>query len=136
MKKKVLFLCIHNSCRSQMAEGILKHFYGDKYEVYSAGIERGSVNPMAIEIMKEIGIDISAQKSKLVSDLGENEFDYVVTTCDEAKQNCPAYFFGKIKIHWNLKDPSEAQGADKAKAFRETRDKLIQLINETFGGTI
>ena len=105
-KKKVLFLCYHNSYRSQMAEGFLKAFFKDEYESFSAGIQPTSINPYAIEIMKEIGIDISDQYSKNVEEFQGKKFDYIVTVCDNVKENCP-FYNGKITIHKNFEDPPQ-----------------------------
>ena len=91
MKKKVLFLCTHNSCRSQMAEGLLRDMAGDKFEVYSAGVEPTSVHPLAKKVLQEIGIDISGQQSKSVDEFLDKEFDYVITVCDNARQTCPFF---------------------------------------------
>ena len=91
MKKKILFLCTGNSARSQMAEGLMRHFRGDEFEVFSAGVEPKGVHAKAIEAMREIGIDISRQKSKHVDELPIKEFDYIITLCDHAAQNCPVF---------------------------------------------
>ena len=98
-KEKVLFLCTHNSVRSQMAEGLLRAYYGDKYEVYSAGTHPTFVHPKAIEVMKEINIDISKQYSKSIEDLPEKYFDYVVTVCNHAREACP--FFPGCRYCYN-----------------------------------
>jgi arsenate reductase len=108
--KKVLFLCIGNSCRSQMAEGFLKHIAGDKFEVFSAGVKPTIVNPMAMRVMAEVGIDISTHRSKSIMEFMGQKFDYVITVCDKAKQTCPVFPGKYEKIHWYLEDPAEAQG--------------------------
>ncbi|MFN3135161.1 MAG: arsenate reductase ArsC [Candidatus Kryptonium sp.] len=133
---RVLFLCTGNSCRSQMAEGLLRHFGNNKFEVFSAGTHPSFVHPLAIEAMKEIGIDISNHRSKHVSEfLGQN-FDYVITVCDKAKESCPT-FPGQVKrIHWSFEDPAEATGTkeERMKVFRRVRDEIkehiLSFINE------
>ena len=132
MKKKVLFLCTHNSCRSQMAEGLLRDMAGDKFEVYSAGVEPTSVHPLAKKVMKEIGIDISGQQSKSVDEFLDKEFDYVITVCDNARQTCP-FFPGNHKLlHWNLEDPAKATGTEEIKLqeFRKIREQLKDHVQK------
>jgi len=134
-KMKVLFLCVGNSARSQMAEGLLRYYYGDKFDVYSAGAKETSVHPLAVEVMKEIGIDISNQRSKLVSEFFGQSFDYVITLCgDYSKEMCPA-FIGEVKkekLHWNFPDPVEAEGTleEKLNFFRKVRDDIKKKIDE------
>jgi arsenate reductase (thioredoxin) len=125
-KKNVLFLCTHNAARSQMAEGLLRALYGNRYEVHSAGVQPTQVHPDAIEVMKEIGIDISAHRSKSINEFQDTVFDYVVTVCDHAKQTCP-FFPGKILIHRMFEDPTSY--AD----FQRIRDEMKQWIIDTFG---
>jgi arsenate reductase len=111
--KKILVLCTGNSCRSQIAEGYLRRFAGDHAAVFSAGIETHGVNPQAIEIMKEDGIDISSHTSNLIDEYKDIDFDYVITVCDNAKENCP-YFPGRaLKFHYNFPDPAKATGTDE-----------------------
>ena len=133
-KKTVLFLCTHNSFSSQMAEGLLNTRYKDKYHAFSAGVETKNVHPYAVEVMKEIGIDISKQYSKLVTNFQGKEFDYVVTVCDNAQETCP-FFPGKTVLHKGFEDPSVVVGdADKVlKAFRRVRDDIGAWIEQTFG---
>jgi len=100
-KKRVLFLCTGNSCRSQMAEGFLRHMAGDRFEVFSAGVKPAQVNPLAIKVMAEAGIDISKHRSKSVMELIGQQFDYIVTVCDNAKQTCPVFPGKHEKIHWD-----------------------------------
>lgn len=128
--KKVLFLCTGNSCRSQMAEGFLRNMAGDKFEAYSAGVNPTQVNPLSIKVMNEVGIDISKQKSKSVREFVGQKFDYVITVCDNAKQSCPVFPGKYEKIHWNLKDPAQAQGTkeEKLKLFREVRNQIKENI--------
>ena len=126
MKQRVLFLCIHNSARSQMAEGALRSLAGDRYEVFSAGIEAGTVRPEAVAVMREIGIDISGQRSKKVDELAGRPFDLVITTCDEAREACPMFPGAKRTLHWSFPDPAAAVGSesDRLAAFRRVRDGL------------
>ncbi|MFP4081983.1 MAG: arsenate reductase ArsC [Candidatus Aminicenantes bacterium] len=132
-KKKILFICTHNSARSQMAEGILKKLYGNRYEVYSAGTQPSSVNPLAIKVMKEIGIDISTQHSKNVGEFLERKFDYVVTVCDRAKEGCPFFPGAKHSIHKGFQDPSAVRGTEQEKliVFRKVRDEIRNWIEES-----
>ncbi|MDY6966779.1 MAG: arsenate reductase ArsC [Halobacteriota archaeon] len=135
MKKKVLFICTHNSARSQMAEGLLRHLYGDRYEVYSAGTEPSSVNPHAVKVMEEIGIDISTHRSKSVNELINNNFDFIVTVCDTAKETCPFFPGGGEKIHKSFEDPSGFLGTEDEiiAGFRRVRDEIRGWIVEAFG---
>ena len=132
MKKKVLFLCTGNSCRSQMAEGLLRYLAGDRFEVFSAGVKPVEVNLLAIKVMKEIGIDISGYKSKSLNDLSDRQFDHVISVCDNARQTCPVLPGKYEKIHWNLEDPAQAYVTeyDKLKVFRAVRDQIKQKIEE------
>ena len=133
MKQRVLFLCNGNSCRSQMAEGFLRHLRGDEFEVFSAGIKPSLVNPYAIKVMAEIGIDISGQCSKNVTEFLGQPFDFVITLCDSAKQTCP-FFPGKAtRLHWDLLDPAEATGTEDEilAVFRKVRDQIKEnILNE------
>lgn len=135
MKKKVLFICTHNSARSQMAEGILRTLYGDRYEAYSAGTQPTKVNPYAIKVMSEIGIDISNHRSKSAEEFRGKEFDYVVTVCDNAKEACPFFPGGKTYLHKGFKDPSEFKGNENEiiAEFQRVRDEIKRWIEETFG---
>ena len=134
MKAKVLFLCTGNSARSQMAEGYLRHAAGDRYQALSAGIAPKGLNPLAVEAMREIGIDISQQISKDVVTLLGQHIPYVVTVCDNAKERCPI-FPGTWKfLHWSLEDPAAAAGThdDQLAVFRRVRDQLIAHIEQEF----
>lgn len=124
--KKILVLCTGNSCRSQIAEGYLRHYAGKKAEVYSAGIETHGVNPRAIETMKEDGIDISKHTSNLIDEYSELEFDFIITVCDNAKENCPYFPSMAKKLHHNFNDPAKVSGSEEEikKAFREVRDQI------------
>jgi arsenate reductase len=134
MKPKVLFLCTGNSARSQMAEGYLRHVAGDRFEPASAGIEPKGLNPLAVEVMREIGIDISRQVAKDVVSLLGQHVPYVVTVCDNAKERCPI-FPGTWKfLHWSFEDPAAAEGApaERLTVFREVRDQIIANIDREF----
>ncbi|MGJ7032280.1 arsenate reductase ArsC [Niabella hirudinis] len=124
--KKVLVLCTGNSCRSQIAEGYLRHFAGNKAEIYSAGVETHGVNPKAIATMKEDGVDISGHTSNNVTEYSNIDFDYVITVCDNAKERCPFYPTRAEKFHYNFPDPAKFQGAEDetAKEFARVRDMI------------
>ena len=131
--KKILVLCTGNSCRSQIAEGFLRHFAGSRAEVYSAGIETHGVNPKAIQVMAEAGIDISSHTSNNVNEYADIDFGYVITVCDNAKESCP-YFPSKAKkLHYNFPDPAKATGTDDEvmNEFRRVRD-LIKTYSAEF----
>jgi arsenate reductase len=130
MKKRVLFLCTHNSARSQMAEGMLRAMAGDRFEVFSAGTEQTRVHPLAIEAMAETGIDISAQTSKTLDALTDQRFDYVITVCDDAKESCPIFSGQAERIHWSFNDPGAADGTDEQRlqVFRDVRDAIQQRV--------
>ncbi|MCS7233326.1 MAG: arsenate reductase ArsC [Synergistetes bacterium] len=133
-KKRVLFVCTHNSARSQMAEGFLNAIYGDIYEAYSAGTKPSRVNPYAIKVMAEIGIDISHHRSKGLEEFLGEEFDYVVTVCDSARDSCPFFPGGKEYIHKGFEDPSQAVGSEEEiiNKFREVRDDIKRWIESFF----
>jgi arsenate reductase len=126
MKKKILILCTGNSCRSQIAEGFMKHFSGNKAEVYSAGVETHGVNPKAISTMREDGIDISGQTSNNIADYKHIDFDYVITVCDNAKDRCPILPINAMKLHYNFPDPAKAIGTDSEieEQFRAVRKSI------------
>jgi arsenate reductase len=131
-KPKVLFLCTGNSARSQMAEGYLRHIAGERFEALSAGVEPKGLNPLAVEAMQEIGIDISQQRSKDVKSLLGQAIPYVVTVCDNAKQRCPIFPHTFKQLHWSLDDPAEAIGSheEKLAVFRRVRDEIRQRIEQ------
>ncbi len=135
MKKKILFICTHNSARSQMAEGYMNAKYGDRYEVFSGGTEITRVHPMAIAVMKEKGIDISGHRSKLIDDLFGKGIETVVTVCDSAQKACPFFPGAKEVIHQSFPDPSAFTGSDEEvrAGFRCVRDEIIHWIDVTFG---
>lgn len=133
-KIKVLFICTHNSARSQMAEGLLNHYFNDSYIGFSAGTKPTIVNPIAIEVMKEIGIDISKHRSKSVLEFKGEKFDYVITVCDSAKENCPFFPGAKEYIHQSFEDPSSFEGnyEEKLNKFRKVRDEIKNFIFKKF----
>lgn len=127
---RVLFLCTHNSARSQMAEGILRQLGGDRVEVASAGTEATRVHPLAVREMAERGIDISGQRSKLMNEFLGERFDYVVTVCDNARETCPIFPGDPERIHWSIPDPSAVEGDEKTRqaAFKKAADELTTRI--------
>lgn len=129
-KKRVIFICTHNSARSQMAEGLLRHLAGDRYEVYSAGTVATKVNPLAIKAMAENGIDISYHTSDHIDKYMGMEFDYVITVCDNANESCPYFPTNKTKWHWSFEDPSAATGTEEERLakFREIREQIAQRL--------
>jgi arsenate reductase len=124
--QRVLILCTGNSARSQMAEGLLRHLAGDRFEVYSAGTQPSSVRPEAVAVMKEVGIDISGNRSKHVDEFAGEAFDYVLTVCDNAKESCPLYPGHTTRLHESFEDPAAALGSEEERlaAFRRVRDKI------------
>jgi arsenate reductase len=130
-KKRVLIICTGNVARSQMAEGLLHHLGGDHFEVFSAGLLPSYVRPNAIDVMKEIGIDISHHRSKSLNEFIDTPFDYVITVCDHASQHCPVFPGDAKRIHWSIKDPV-APGGEEAQleAFRVARDDLKRRIEQ------
>jgi len=133
--KRILVLCTGNSCRSQIAEGYLKYFAKDKAEVYSAGIETHGVNPKAIAIMKEDGIDISHHTSNNVIEYRNIDFDFVITVCDNAKEQCPVFPSKAKQFHHNFPDPAKATGTPEEiiQNFREVRDQIKKFSNQFVG---
>lgn len=131
--KRVLVLCTGNSSRSQMAEGWLRYFAGEKAEVFSAGIEAHGLNPMAVAVMKESGVDISTHTSKRIDDLPNAEFDYVITVCDNAREQCPYFPAQAQQFHHDFTDPAKATGTreEVLNAFRTVRDQ-IKLYCQAF----
>jgi arsenate reductase len=132
-KIKVLFVCIHNSARSQMADAFLNNLGGDKFQAESAGLEPGNLNPLVVEVMKEIGIDISKNKTNSVFDFYKkgNFYNYVVTVCDEASgEKCPIFPGITKKLHWGFTDPSGLKGNNKLELTRKIRDEIKAKIEE------
>jgi arsenate reductase (thioredoxin) len=132
MKTKVLFLCTGNSCRSQMAEGFLRTYAGSRYEAYSAGTKPSSLNPLAVEVMREIGIDISQQRSKNATEYIGTYFPVIVTVCDQAKEHCPIFPGPSVRHHWPFEDPADATGSreERLQVFRRVRDEIGARIQE------
>jgi arsenate reductase (thioredoxin) len=124
-RKQVLFVCTGNRARSQMAEGLLRHLAGDRFEAYSAGTAPSGISELTIDAMREIGIDVSGQRSKSVDEFADQRFDYVITVCDSARESCPV-FPGGQQLHWSIEDPSdaEARGVPLMDAFRLARADL------------
>ena len=133
-KPKILFLSTGNSNRSQMAEGFLRNLAGDSIDVVSAGIEPGEINPLAVEVMKDAGIDISMQKPKNVADSLKEHFVCVITVCDMARERAPIFPFTPYLLHWSMEEPAKAQGSAKEKknAFCRVRDDIRQKVQGFF----
>jgi len=131
MASRVLILCTGNSCRSQMAEGILNHLGTGEFEAFSAGTHPSAVNPLAVQTMDEIDIDISHHTSKDLEVFGDQKFDYVLTVCDRAKEICPAYPQQTRLIHWSFDDPAEAEGTVDVRLieFRRVRDEIQEKLD-------
>jgi arsenate reductase len=134
-KFTVLYVCTHNSARSQMAEGLMNHLYHDRFQAFSAGTEKTVVQPLAIEVMKEIGIDISGHISKTVDFFQGKEFDYVVTVCDRAKELCPWVPTPNQRMHWSFDDPAAAEGTvnERLAVYIRIRDQIRKRIEDEFG---
>ncbi len=133
-KISVLFLCTGNSARSQMAEAFLRHYGGERFEAFSAGLEPKGINPYTVRVMEEVGIDLSGQRSKDVTEyLGKRHFSYLITVCAHAEQNCPRTFLGVgQRLHWAFEDPAAFEGDEQAKLakFRQVRDQIAARIRE------
>jgi arsenate reductase (thioredoxin) len=129
-RTRVLFLCTHNSARSQMAEGLLRHLAGDRFEVMSAGTEATHVRPLAIRAMNEIGVDISSQESKALERYLREPFDYVITVCDDANEVCPFFPGTSNRLHWYFEDPSALEGSEEERlaVFRSVRDRIRDRV--------
>jgi len=129
-KKQILILCTENSARSQMAEGLLRHDAGDRFEVFSAGTKPGRVRSEAIAVMRELGIDISGHRSKSVDEFTGRQFDYVLTVCDNAKESCPVFPAKTVTIHHNFEDPAALQGSEEERLtlFRRVRDEIREYL--------
>jgi arsenate reductase (thioredoxin) len=131
-KKRILVLCTGNSARSQMAEGLLRHDAGDRFEVESAGTKPSRVRPEAIAVMKELGIDISGHRSKSVDEFRDQSFDYVLTVCDNANESCPIYPGHTNRLHHSFEDPAAAEGSEEQRlsAFRTVRDQIREYLRK------
>jgi arsenate reductase len=129
-KQRVLFLCTHNSARSQMAEGMLRAYGAGRFEAFSAGTEATRIRPLAVRAMAELGIDISAQQSKTLDRYLNQPFDAVITVCDQANEACPVFFGARRRLHWSFPDPSKAQGTDQQQldVYRQVRDAIRERI--------
>ena len=126
MKPRILILCTGNSARSQMAEGLLRHEGGDRFEVFSAGTKPSHVRPEAIAAMAEIGLDISGHRSKSVDEFVGQDLDFVITVCDNAKETCPVFPGAVKRLHWPFEDPAAVEGSEEVRkaAFRRIRDRI------------
>lgn len=135
---RVLILCTGNSARSQMAEGLLRHDGGDRFEVFSAGTKPSLVRPEAIEVMQELGIDISGHRSKSVDEFSGQEFDYVITVCDNARESCPVFPGRTRRIHWSFEDPAEIEGdeATRIAVFRRVRNEIREQLAGFIGSEL
>lgn len=133
-KRRVLFLCTHNSARSQMAEGMLRAWAGERYEVHSAGVEATEVRPLAIRAMAEIGIDLSRHESKALDRYRGASIDVAVTVCDDAKEACPFFPGAGHQLHWSFPDPAAASGSeeDQLAVYRQVRDQIAERIQTQF----
>jgi len=131
-RPRVLFLCTGNSCRSQMAEGWLRHFAPENAHVFSAGTKPAGLNPMAVAAMREAGVDISQQRSKHVEELLQEDFLFVVTVCDSARETCPAFPGALYHLHWSFDDPARAVGTEEQQmaVFRRVRDEIRERVRE------
>jgi arsenate reductase (thioredoxin) len=136
-RSRILFLCTHNSARSQMAEGLLRQLAGDRFEVMSAGTEATHIRPLAIRAMEEIGIDISGQESKTLDRYLDEPFDYVITVCDDANEACPFFPGAQSRLHWSFEDPSRVEGSeeDRMAVFRSVRDRIRERIEDDLVAT-
>jgi len=133
-KKRVLFLCTGNSCRSQMADGLINHDFKDRIEAFSAGTEPHGLNPRAVQVMAELGIDISANSSDHISRYDGQNFDYVITLCGDANEKCPLYVGGVKRIHIGFDDPPKATGSDAEvlDVYRRVRDEIRAQLGDFF----
>jgi len=137
MKSRVLFLCTGNSCRSQMAEGFLRHFAGDRFDVASAGTRPAVLNPGAVDAMREVSVDIAQHRSKSVDEFAGQRFDHVITVCDRARECCPIFPGATRLDHWPFDDPAEAAGTSEERmaVFRRVRDEIAARIRRFLDGT-
>ena len=128
--QRILFLCTGNSARSQMAEGLLRHFAGDRFEVFSAGTRPTGLNPNAVTAMAELGVNIAGSRSKSVDEFAGQRFDYVFTVCDNAKESCPVFPGGGKKLHESFEDPAAAPADRQLVVFREVRDQIAERLRK------
>jgi arsenate reductase len=136
MKKQILFLCTHNSCRSQMAEALANHFLGNCCQAFSAGTEATLVNPLAALVLTELGVETLPLRSKTMEEFAGQSFDHVVTLCGDANEKCPLFFGGVERIHHGFEDPSRLKGSEEEvlPEFRRVRDEIKNWIIDCFGG--
>ncbi len=136
MKKRILFICTHNSARSQIAEAFLKTLFPERFEAYSAGTQPGKLNPFVVKAMGEVGMDISGNHTKSVDEFKGDKFDFVVTVCDQAKEACPYFPGAKDYLHRNFEDPSMFTGSEEEiiEKVRQVRDNIKEWVVEMFGG--
>ena len=134
-RRKILFICTHNSARSHTAEGFVNALYSDRYLAFSAGTEPSALNPYAVRVMQEIGFDISDHRSNSVNQFIDQDLDYVVTVCDHAKEVCPFFPGGRKALHKGFQDPASIAGTEdeKLSLFRRVRDEIRKWIENTFG---
>jgi len=137
MKKRILFLCTHNSCRSQMAEALANHFLDNHSRAFSAGTEATQINPLAAQVLTELDIDITPLRSKTMDEFAGHSFDFVITLCADANEKCPLFFGGVERIHRGFEDPSRLKGSEEEvlPEFRRVRDEIKNWIIDYFGGT-
>jgi arsenate reductase len=137
MKQRILFLCTHNSCRSQMAEALTNHYLGDTCQAFSAGTEATRVNPLADKVLTELGIDTARLYSKTMEVFAGQTFDHVVTLCGDANEKCPLFFGGVQRVHCGFEDPSRLKGSEEEvlPEFRRVRDEIKNWVMNYFGGT-
>lgn len=130
--KRVLFICTKNSARSQMAEALVNHDLAGKVQAFSAGTEPAPIHPLAVAAMKEVGIDISCQRSKPIDEFGDEKFDFVITLCDHAAESCPIFFGGVQRVHMGFPDPAAVSGdpEERMEAFRKARDEIRERVEE------
>ena len=129
-RQRVLFLCTGNSARSQMAEGLLRHIAGDQFEVFSAGTRPAGLNPNAVTAMAEIGIDIAGSRSKSADEFSGQQFEYVFTVCDNAKESCPIFPGGGRRLHQSFEDPAAAPADQQLEVFRKVRDQIADRLRK------
>ena len=136
MPQRVLFLCTHNSCRSQMAEALLNHYLGDHCQAFSAGTEATQVNPLAAKVLAEVGVDTTSLHSKTMDEFAGQTFDHVATLCGDANEKCPLFFGGVERIHHGFEDPSRLTGSEEEvlPEFRRVRHEIKNWIIDYFGG--
>jgi arsenate reductase (thioredoxin) len=137
-KRRVLFVCTHNSARSHMAEALLRNLGGDQFEAFSAGTEATQVRPLAVRAMAELGIDISGGESKTLDRFLNEPFDAVITVCDQANEACPVFFGARERMHWSFPDPSKAEGSEEQQleVYRQVRDAIRARIQHELGANV